>query len=168
MKTTLTMERLHELLKYDPATGVFTWRKFRSNHAKAGAVAGYTEEAEYCHIRIDGVLYKAHRLAWLYVYGAWPNFDIDHINQNKADNRIKNLREVNRSQNMQNVSISKGNKSGLRGVSWAKHANKWRACIHVNYKSIHLGYFKTAESAYAAYVDAARAHHSHNAHVGSQ
>jgi hypothetical protein len=130
-------QRLKELLTYDPETGVFTWIK-RSNNI-AGAVDAYG----YIVIRLDKILYKAHRLAWLYMYGNFPSCNLDHINQIKNDNRICNLRMVTQSQNMQNL-------SGIKGISWDKSRAKWCARIKVMYKTIYLGRFTNKDDAVAA------------------
>lgn len=133
----MTQHRLKELLSYDPDTGIFTWIK-RSNNT-AGAVDAYG----YTVIRIDTVLYKAHRLAWLYMHGEFPAGNLDHINQVKSDNRIDNLRVVSQSQNMQNL-------AGVKGISWDKTRAKWCARIKVMYKDIYLGRFINKDDAIAA------------------
>jgi hypothetical protein len=103
MSTTLTQQRLHELLHYDPSTGAFTWRVAPNRRIIAGSVAGVTETNGYRRIRIDGRQYGAHRLAWLYMHGEFPPNDIDHINRTRDDNRSTNLRAVTRKENMTNV-----------------------------------------------------------------
>lgn len=150
---TLTQSRLKELLHYDESTGVFTRRVALCNKVKVGDIAGTTEKEEYVRIEIDGKKYKAHRLAWLYVYGNFPEQQIDHINSIKNDNRIANLRDVSQSVNMRN--IHKPNKDSItsqyRGVSWHKHAKKWVAQVVVDGRKVHLGYFSDEESAFDAY-----------------
>lgn len=155
----LTQERLKELLDYDPETGVFTWKVYRGGRIKKGENAGWFNDEKYKHIKIDGKQYKAHRLAWLYVYGQLPVKDIDHINRDRADNRIRNLREVSNQQNSWNQRVGKNNTSGYTGVTWYKRINKWGAYIKVNYKRIHLGFYSTPEEANAAYVRAKAEHH---------
>jgi hypothetical protein len=88
----LTAERLRKRLRYDAETGLFT-RRVGSGHAHAGDMAGSVHSTGYVRICIDGGRYTAHRLAWLYVHGVWPSGQIDHINRNRSDNRIANLRE---------------------------------------------------------------------------
>ena len=102
---------------------------------------------------------KAHRLAWFFVYGEWPQKQIDHINGNKSDNRISNLRLATASQNLSNKGITKSNTSGYKGVSFNRTKKKWMASIKVNKKSINLGYFLTPEEASEAYKAAAIKHH---------
>lgn len=153
----LTQDRLKELLHYDPATGVFTWLKpcSRFSQVTPGDPAGCVHARGYIHIKVDGVAYKAHRLAWLYTHGRWPEPTIDHINRIKTDNRIANLREVDQLGNMQNKGQYRNNTSGYIGVS--KHSSgKWAAQIQVNRKNRHLGLFATPELASDAYQAAKR------------
>jgi hypothetical protein len=156
----LTQERLKELLHYCPDTGVFTWRVTRGGHVQAGRVAGTLKQG-YGQIMVDKKHYYAHRLAWLYTHGVWPSM-LDHINRDKLDNRIVNLREVTWSQNGQNQTSDPKNTSGYRGVIWEKNRNKWRARIQVNRKLIHIGYFDTVEDAARAYAAGAAIYHTHN------
>lgn len=146
----LTAEKLRELLHYDQETGIFTWKVSTSNRVKVGDVAGCPDGHGYLLISVQSRLYKAHRLAWLYVSGTWPTDQIDHINRNKTDNRITNLRDVTQKQNLQNKSKRSDNTSGYPGVSWHKSYSKWVARIKHNYKDIHLGYFSILEAAISA------------------
>lgn len=146
----LTAEKLRELLHYDPDTGIFTRKVSTSHNAKAGAVAGSQDGLGYLLIKVLSRPYKAHRLAWLYMNGTWPKLDIDHINRNRSDNRIANLREVTHKQNHQNRSKSSNNTSGHPGIYWDKQKSKWRAKIEHNQKQIHLGYFTDIEEALSA------------------
>jgi hypothetical protein len=98
----------------------------------------------------------AHRVAWLYMTGEWPAGDIDHINNNRSDNRFSNLRPATRSLNIANSTKKKSNSSGFKGVSFSKANRKWFAKITVNYRQQSLGYFNTPQEAHAAYVHAAR------------
>lgn len=152
-KPELTAERLRELLRYDPGTGIFTWRMNRSGGTKAGDVAGSDDGQGYVSIRIDGRAYLAHRLVWLYVYGVWPERQIDHRYGIRNDNRLSELREATNKQNQHNQRKAQGsNKSGLLGVSYSR--GKPRARIRVDGKQKHLGTFDTAELAQAAYLEA--------------
>lgn len=146
----LTAEQLREILHYDPETGIFTWKVRTSRRVKVGDVAGCTGGNGYLRIRVCSRKYQAHRLAWLYVNGTWPKDQLDHINRNRSDNRISNLRDVTNKQNHQNRSKSSNNTSGHPGVSWHKRYSKWQARIRHNYKLIHLGYFDTKEEALSA------------------
>ncbi len=155
----ITRDRLLDLLSYDKNTGVFTWVKSRGRLAKAGTKAGKVENNGYVRIKIDGKLYSAHRLAHLYVYGHFPSGDLDHINREKCDNRLENLRLCNRSENRQNTKISRNNKSGHKGVSWNKEARKWRAYLKFEGKQYYLGGFKERNDAIQAWIKAASVLH---------
>jgi len=150
-------DRLMELLSYDPDTGIFTWNKKVGARALAGAEAGGTYKDGYHYVAFDRTIYRAARLAWFYVYGSPVPDYIDHINRDRTDNRIANLREATNSQNCSNSVARKQSKSGIKGVTWAPDRKKWLAKICVNYKAIKLGYFGTSEEAAAAYETAARA-----------
>ncbi|MCI0598744.1 MAG: HNH endonuclease [Beijerinckiaceae bacterium] len=153
----ITTERLREVLAYDPDTGVFTWRVARGRQS-AGPEAGSLDGRGYRQIRIDGRRYQAHRLAWLYMAGAWPKDEIDHVNMDCADNRFENLREATRSQNQANIRAQSNNTSGFKGVCWHKRDRRWEAKIMVCGRKKHLGYFDTPKAAHAAYVAAAKLH----------
>ena len=136
----LTQAEVKELLKYDPATGVFTWLVPRSsNSIKAGTVAGSLMHTGYVQIQIGKARYMGHRLAWLYVYGYFPENSIDHINRRRTDNRIENLREVSNSCNIRNSKPHSNNTSGVKGVCWAKRVQRWQADVKVNGRKIGLG-----------------------------
>jgi len=160
-KTDLTAQRLRELLHYDPETGVFTWLKKPNRRIVVGSVAGNFTDDGYRAIRVDGRIYRLHRLAWLYAHGRWPDNYIDHIDGNPLNNRICNLRDVPQSVNLQNLrSAKKGNASRFLGVR--KHRNKWQASITIDGKYIHLGEYFEPEHAHAAYLTAKRIHHQGN------
>ena len=146
----ITAEKLRELLHYDHATGIFTRRVSVASNARAGDVAGSPNGDGYLYICIYSRLHRAHRLAWLYVYGTWPEDQLDHINRNRSDNRISNLRAVTNKQNMQNAGKRRDNTSGYQGVSWHKHGSKWQVGIVHNQKRMHLGLFDDLEAAIAA------------------
>lgn len=136
----LTAERVRELLDYDQNTGVFVWRVSRGGSAKAGTAAGTKDSHGHVQIRVDGVLHMAHRLAFLHATGCMPS-EVDHINRERSDNRLANLRPVSRSQNGHNRNTGVNNTSGAIGVSFVKHINKWQAYINVGGKRKNLGYF---------------------------
>lgn len=146
----LTAEHLRSILHYSPETGIFTWKVRTSRSVRVGDVAGCPDGLGYLQISVQSRLYRAHRLAWLHVYGEWPKLDIDHINRNRSDNRIANLRDVSHKQNMQNAGKYSHNTSGHPGVHWYKQRSKWQAHIRHNQKLIHLGYFSILEEAIAA------------------
>jgi hypothetical protein len=146
----LTAEYLRSILHYDSETGIFTRKVSTSNRVKVGDVAGCPDGGGYLQISVCSRIYLAHRLAWLHFHGTWPTDQIDHINRDRADNRISNLREVTNKQNMQNKSKPSNNTSGHPGVCWYKQNSKWVAKIMHNQKSIHLGCFTTIEEAITA------------------
>lgn len=150
----LELARLKELLHYDHETGLFVWAKSNSNRALAGSIAGRRQNSNgYKEIQIDGRLHKAHRLAWFYMHGEWPD-QIDHMNGDRTDNRISNLRSVTIEHNNHNQkSAHKNNKTGLLGVS-VRTDGKFQAEIRVRRKKIYLGCFSTANDAHSAYMTA--------------
>ena len=124
-------------MSYDELTGVFVWL---SGH-KRGKVAGSKHNAGYISICINRRIYLAHRLAWLYVTGTWPVNDIDHVDGVRDNNIFSNLRDVTKSQNMKNSSLSSSSTSGVTGVSLRSDTLKWRAHIKTNGKQTSLGTF---------------------------
>jgi len=154
----LTKEMLQQMLHYNEDTGHFTWL-VTSNRKKAGERAGTPVPHGYRKIQVYGKIYYEHRLAWLYVHGAFPEEVVDHIDGNGTNNKIANLRSVSRSENMRNQSKpQKSSKLGILGVSQTKNG-KFKAQI-MNEKVINLGAFDTAEAASEAYVNAKRKLHS--------
>ena len=146
----ITREELVELLRYDGETGLFWWRiplKGRAMNRPCGSTSG----AGYCKIWIGGRHYRAHRLAWLYVHGDVPEF-LDHINGDRADNRIENLRPATREQNNFNRSICSRNTSGLKGASFDRRRGCWIAQIRHRGIVRYLGAYDTAQEAHEAYV----------------
>jgi hypothetical protein len=152
----VTYERLRELLHYDPETGFFTRKSGRGGRAQ-GSVSGCKPNSDfgYVLIGVDGGLYLAHCLAFIFMTGVCPSEDIDHINGVKDDNRWINLRAATRSQNNANSRLRKDNTSGLKGVYFSQERRRWVAQIGVNGRQTHLGRFATREAAHAAYTAAA-------------
>lgn len=122
----LTHARLKELVAYDSDTGDFT----RISGKNRGERAGYQNANGYVYVYVDGREYAAHRLAWFYTYGKWPDQDIDHKDRVKNNNRIGNLRDVSKSENLLNIGLNPNNTSGVRGVSYSKSRKKW--CVYRN------------------------------------
>jgi hypothetical protein len=150
----LTAERLREVLNYDPETGIFTWKIKHLSNKQAGTV----HEHGYRRIRVDSVLYLAHRLAWMYSFGSFPANEIDHVDGDKLNNRIDNLRDVPRSINAENLRAAKRHSiSGVLGV--IKLGSRYKARIAVSGKTICLGRYDTEEEAYQAYLKAKREKH---------
>lgn len=150
----LSQSELKELLHYDEETGVFTRKKDLRGGFYAGEVAGSIDPSGYIRISVKNKPHWAHRLAWLYIYGDFPSGIIDHINREKSDNRISNLRVVSGSENHENKIIAQKSNvtSGLRGVHWVAKTSKWRAQIQSKRKTIHIGYFDCKHEAYDAYL----------------
>ncbi len=163
----LIQARLKELLRYEPRTGLFTWLVRRSQKALVGQQAGRVNMTTgYVEIQIDGRRYKAHRLAWLYVYGYFPDHQIDHIKENKTDNRIKMLRVATRSQNKMNVGITNANNSGIKGVY--RHGNRWIAQAQIDGKKYRLGSYKDKHEAGRIYDSFCLIKYGEFYHPGSQ
>lgn len=142
----ITAKRLRDALHYSPETGVFRWLA-GSSRTRAGLVAGNVTRIGYRRIRIYGIRYQAHRLAWLYMTGDWPVEEVDHINLVKDDNRWSNLRAASRKENQRNRRAGRNNRSGVKGVSWSVRERKWRTSICVNSRHVHLGYFTNINDA---------------------
>jgi hypothetical protein len=146
-------DRIREVIDYDPVTGLFTRKDDRFIPRDGRSRCGRTDSYGYLQIGIGRKYYLAHRMAWWFVYGEWPAGELDHINGDRADNRIANLRPASRSQNCAN---SKNKRPGrLRGAYWEPRDRKWRATITVARKHRFLGYFDTEAEAHAAYCRAA-------------
>ena len=140
MTVNITQYELKNRLVYYPLTGIFRWT-VKHGGIKYMSVAGAKCGKGYIFIRFNGRIYASHRLAWLYVYGKFPDNSIDHINHDQSDNRIANLRQVSHMENSHNRVINKNNTSGYPGVCWNKSASRWQVQIKVNYKAIYLGSF---------------------------
>jgi hypothetical protein len=144
---------LRQSFTYDCESGVLT--RTRTNKA-----ANSMDVHGYVVVFFNGKIYKAHRLIWAIVHGELPKGHIDHINGNRSDNRIQNLRVVTQQQNSHNQqNINKRNKSGFRGVCWNRKSSKWQASISVNSKTIYIGVFSTPENAHLAYLNAKKVYH---------
>lgn len=154
-----TADELRAALSYDPSTGEFRWRARQDreqdwNTRWAGEVAGAILPVGYRYIKIGGKLQLAHRLAWLWMTGEWPEAQIDHINRDRTDNRWENLREATNQQNQLNTGLRSTNKSGVTGVSWSKKARRWYAAITVDGRMKNLGFYEEIADAIAARVAA--------------
>lgn len=149
----LTQELLKQSLDYNPDTGIF-------NRKINGRVAGtICKRSGYVSISVYNKRYYAHRLAWLYTNCVWPIEQIDHINGIRNDNRISNLREATKNENQRNKKIQTNNSSGYKGVYFDTNRNRWRACIRVNNKLIHLGSYIKLIDAAIAYQTASISYH---------
>jgi|SRR5581483_3058858 len=148
----LSVERLRELIVYDPDTGLLRWKA--RPRVRAGKIAGSKHSGGYIELSIDGMHTFAHRIAFVLMVGRWPE-DIDHINGERSDNRWCNLREARPQQNAGNMRRRPNNKSGYKGV--VKHHNKWVSYIHLCGKTKYLGIYDSPELAHDAYLKEARA-----------
>lgn len=143
----LTQEQIKRVLHYNKDSGVFTWLQPVAKRIAIGDVAGNHDRKGYVRIRFKGVLYHAHRLAWLYVYGEYPVVDIDHVDCNKSNNSIKNLRLATKSDNATNRPLQINNTSGVKGVRWHKRDRVWTASFVFRRKTVYVGSFSSKESA---------------------
>lgn len=147
---TLTHADVCRLLSYDAQSGVFTWRQAKVSKRQ---IAGCLCAQGYWRIKIAGKSYKAHRLAWFVTFGVWPADMIDHINGDRSDNRLNNLRLADNAKNQMNRrNASSRNKSaGMLGVNWNPEAMRYAARLQFGGKRIHIGYFDSPEEASQAY-----------------
>lgn len=178
-----TPEVLRQLLRCDPETGKLFWRERPASmftdgrypavrnaaawNSRYAGVEAFTTIDNYGYHQgaIFDRLYRAHRVIWALVYGAWPTMEIDHINADKTDNRLVNLREANKSENGRNRELQANNTSGFKGVVWNRSRNRWHARITHQGRRRDLGYFHTETDAAKAYDAAAREHHGSFARV---
>lgn len=152
--------QLREVLHYEPSTGVFTWAT-SSGGVQIGTVAGNTNSNGYMVIGIGGQKYRQHRLVWLYVYGEWPALTIDHIDGDRTNNRIGNLRCIPQEINMQNRrTASKANASGVLGVYWSERKGGYMASVTTGGKKKRRGPYRSIDRARTAYVALKRMLHT--------
>lgn len=171
-------EVLRQLLRYEPDTGKLFWRergpgwfdqglrhtpgqKMRQWNSRYAGTEAFTSKDAHGYLvgAIFNVKYKSHRVAWAMVSGEWPTGDVDHINCDRSDNRLSNLRLATRAQNMQNRGATRRNTTGLKGVCWDSGRKKWLAQIKINGRNTYLGRHDTPEQAHAAYLRAADLEH---------
>ena len=168
----ITADYARQLLDYDPVTGRMRWKMrpremFRLardcmawNTKYAGNVSGLSNNGfGYLYVCIDGRRYGVHRIAWLIASGVWPEREIDHINGDRGDNRLCNLREATPGENQQNRPTQRNSSSGMTGVGWHKASGMWRAYIKVQRRTVSLGYFADKNAAYSAYLAAKKGLH---------
>ena len=149
-KEVIDQETVKKLFHYDAESGMLIWRFGNGRNVKPWQEVKAKNGNGYYTAKIHGKSYLAHRLAWLYVHGSFPNKYIDHKNRIRNDNRLCNLRDVNTTDNAQNISLPSHNKSGYIGVSWIKSHNCWTVYVKVNKKNKWLGYYKNLDDAVAA------------------
>jgi hypothetical protein len=158
MVINVNLDFINKVLTYNQETGVFTWNVRVAQRIKIGVMAGSVSKSKnytgYLKIKVLGKSYLAHRLAWLITYGKFPQKMIDHIDGNKLNNSIKNLREVTRKENMQNTKLRKDNTSGFNGVYFNSQRKKWVAYVTEDKKMKYLGIFKKKEDAISKRIEA--------------
>lgn len=152
----ITQSKLKTELNYNPDTGIFIRIKAKPK-VKIGDIAGFLNKKMYVALRLNGKTYMAHRLAWLYMTGSWPENQIDHINGIRDDNRIINLRQATQSENLRNTKIRKDNAAKIKGINI--HKGRWIARCQIENKRVNLGSFDTKQQAKKAYDDYAKENH---------
>lgn len=162
----LTAELLRDALDYDLTTGRFTWKKPHKPQLRPGDPAGSISKG-YRKIKVGGRTYSAHRLAWLFVHGRWPISELDHIDGDKQNNAIANLRECSRSQNIANAGARRNSNTGIRGVYLRKNG-RFEVVLGKNGKPFYVGIFADIATAAVAAEQAARVLHGEFAKKGSQ
>ena len=163
----LTVDLLNELFDYDKETGDLIWKVRKAKRVKVGDIAGHIESTGYKRLMINAKSYLVHRIVFLMHKGYLPK-TIDHINGDRLDNRVENLRAVTANQNQHNRKINSNSTSGFKGVSWCKTHKHWRAAIKLEGKKINLGRFKTPEEADAVVRKAREELHGTFANHGDQ
>jgi len=161
----MTQSELKSKLHYNPKTGLFTRLEINKYMPKRliNKPVGSLNDKKYLLIRVGGKKQAAHRLAWLYVYGVEANF-IDHINHNRSDNRIENLRSVDRSTNARNANLRKDNKSGRVGICFHEQLGKWHSQMTLKGKVLNLGFYDDFEDAVKAREEAELVNNFHENH----
>lgn len=169
-KMNISATTLRKILRYDPETGKLFWRErddcpkqWNTRYASKEAFTADTSHG-YKHGKINGKVFRAHRVIWALAHGKWPEQAIDHINGVRNDNRIENLRIVSASENMKNMRLPRDNSSGIIGVRWCKRSNKWLAAIRSNGSYKHLGYFIDIADAISARKTAEQQFRFHENH----
>jgi hypothetical protein len=157
----MTRMRLVELFDYDKSTGLFT-RKVSVRKDRIGTIAGAANGFGHIQIRVDGTLFMAHRLAWMWMYGEWPSTNIDHVNGIPNDNRISNLRLATPKENQENVKLRIDSSTGCRGVNWNKAERKWVSRVQHYKERIVVGKFDSLFEAVCAVKSARNSLYTHN------
>lgn len=178
--STPSQEYLLECFDYNQDTGVLRWKvrpreHFATEHGWkisnsqcACHVVGAISDQGYLLVGINYRIYRVHRIIWMMAYGRFTELHIDHINGNRTDNRLANLREATEAENHRNCRISRNNKSGFKGISFHKRSGKYQAAIRTDGARTHLGYFSTPQEAHAAYCAAADKYHGQFANHGDK
>ena len=160
----MTRDDIKHLFDWCPESGVLRWKSPTSNRVKAGDVAGNLDSKGYYRVGLHGAQYRLHRVIWLLAYGEWPKGEIDHIDGNRINNSISNLRCVSHKRNSRNCKLSKNNTSGHIGITWHKKAGKWMASVSIDGRQQHLGLFDDKRDAISARAKASETHGFHANH----
>lgn len=152
----MTAEELRDAFNYDPNTGDLCWKIRPANNVKVGVPIRAKNTSGYYHVGFRRRVYVVHRLIWFMTYDEWPELEIDHINCDKLDNRLENLRLASKGQNLTNIPKSDGRTSKYKGVCWKKSNKCWTAQISHEGKCIWLGHFDNEYDAHVAYCEAAK------------
>lgn len=162
----ITRKQLMSTLDYNPSTGILTWKIHPSRAVKAGDKVTNTSSHGYIRVKIQGREYLAHRLIWLYVYGYLPKC-IDHIDRNRSNNKLANLREATYQNNSHNMGPRKKGSSKYKGVCWCKRRSRWQAEITIRGYCKYLGHYKVEQDAALAYNKAAKRFHGKFAYLNT-
>jgi hypothetical protein len=166
-KTLLSHVGFEDVLRYEPDTSKFFWLMARPRKTRAGDPAGHLNKKGYIEIRYNHITYQAHRIAWYLHTGQDPYpLGLDHVNGERADNRINNLRLATPAQNAKNMRKREGTTSTYKGVSWHRKSGKWQAQIRVDGRSMYLGCHDSQLDAHLAYCAAAARLHGEFANFG--
>jgi hypothetical protein len=156
----MAAEHAKMYFNYDSTTGDLVWKFNTGKKNMIGkAAASKSVDASGCtrlSVRIHKRVYSVPKVIWAITYGVWPDGDVDHINGVTTDNRLKNLRQASRTENLGNSRMHRNNKCGRKGVHWCTQRKKWKACVIKNRKKYHAGFHNDVESAAAAYLAKAR------------
>ena len=157
----LTQQQLKTQVHYNPRTGIFK-RTVKTSKANIGDEITRKTNRGYIQFSVLGKLYSGHRLAWLYEHGKFPKNQIDHINHDRIDNRIDNLREATNAENHKNRTMQSNNTSGYNGVYWREDRRRWYVSITIDQKTKHIGYFKAKDDAVSARKEAEKKYNFYN------
>jgi hypothetical protein len=156
-RATVTAEYARKILNYDPETGIFTWRERPGRTCVIGAVASAVQKGRNT-VTLGGTRFQASNVAWLYVYGEWPDFEVDHRDRDKFNDAIGNLRSSTTMKNMMNMGKTARNTSGFKGVS--PHGDRFVVWIRADGYKYYLGRFRQADHGAAVYRIAAAGMHA--------
>lgn len=156
-------DEILDYLNVNIVTGIIIWKQKSSRKTVLGSIAGTFKDG-YRDVVFRRKHYRIHHIIWRVAKGYWPK-ELDHVNRNKSDNRIVNLREADRAEQAWNTGLSRDNTSGIKGVSWHKKSRMWRVRINVRNEQIYLGIFKDKSDAERRHQQAVKHYHGDFASV---